>query len=140
MDLHINFETAEPYPLTIDVKKTANPNDPKTWQITKMKWKNTKAFTDYTTIIIYNPKVTISGIPEEAVEYLLGSRSALGWIIDRWQLKTDKSSDITNDPIDWRAEQDNSRYLINLIGRVTTMAVETQQIIAGLTETPTSAS
>lgn len=137
MDLHINFETVEPYPLTIDVKKTADPDDRETWQVTKMKWKKTKGVTDHTTII-YNPKVTITGIPEEAEEFMLGSRSALGWVIDRWQVKTDKASGITNDPNDWCAEQNNPRYIIDLIARVTTVAVETQKIISGLTTAPTS--
>jgi predicted helicase len=132
MDLHINFETVEPYPLTVDVKKAADPADRETWRVTKMKWKKTKGVIDYTTII-YNPKVTVSGIPEGAQKYMLGSRSALGWVIDRWQLKTDKSYDITNDPNDWCDEQDNSRYIIDLIGRVTTVALETQNILASLT-------
>lgn len=136
MDLHINFETVEPYPLTVDVKKTADPSDRETWRVTKMKWKKTKGVTDHTTII-YNPKVTIIDIPEEAEEYMLGSRSALGWVIDRWQVKTDKASGITNDPNDWCDEQDNPRYIIDLIGRVTTVAVETQKIIAGITPSAT---
>ena len=131
MDLHINFETAEPYPLSVEVKKTADPDNPETWQVTKMKWKKTKGITDYSTII-YNPKVTITGIPEEAEEYMLGSRSALGWVIDRWQVKTDKTSGITNDPNDWCAEQNNPRYIIDLIGRVTTVAMKTQKIVASL--------
>lgn len=134
MDLHVNFETVEPYPLTVDVKKTADPTDRETWRVTKMKWKKTKGVTDHTTII-YNPKVTITGIPEEAEEYLLGSRSALCWVIDRWQVKTDKASGITNDPNDWCDEQDNPRYIIDLIGRVTTVAMETQKTIAGLPTT-----
>ncbi|WP_417287711.1 DEAD/DEAH box helicase [Corynebacterium variabile] len=137
MDLHINYETVEPYPLIVDVKKTADPDDPETWQVKKMKWKKTKGVTDHTTII-YSPKVTITGIPEEAEEFMLGSRSALGWVIDRWQVKTDKASGITNDPNDWCAEQNNPRYIIDLIARVTTVAVETQKIISGLTTAPTS--
>lgn len=134
MDLHINFETVDPYPLTVEVKKTADPEDRETWRVTKMKWKKTKGVTDHTTII-YSPKVTITGIPEEAEEYLLGSRSALGWVIYQWQVSTDTKgkSGITNDPNDWCDEQGNPRYIIDLIGRVTTVAVETQRIISGLT-------
>jgi predicted helicase len=133
MDLHISFETVEPYPLNVEFKNTADPDDRETWRVTKMKWKKTKGVTDHTTII-YNPKVTISGIPEAAEEYLLGSRSALGWVIDRWQVSEDTKgkSGITNDPNDWCDEQDNPRYIIDLIGRVTTVAVTTQRIVAGL--------
>ena len=32
---------------------------------------------------------------------MLGSRSALAWIIDRYQVKKDKASGIVNDPNDW---------------------------------------
>lgn len=136
MDLHINFETVEPYPLTVEVKNTADPAERETWRVTKMKWKKTKGVTDHTTII-YNPKVTISGIPEEAEEYLLGSRSAMEWVIDRWKVSEDTKgkSGITNDPNDWCDEQDNPRYVIDLIGRVTTVAMETQKTIAGLSTT-----
>lgn len=49
----------------------------------------------------YNAKVTIAGIPEDAERYLLGPRSALAWIIDRYQVGTDKASRIVNDPNDW---------------------------------------
>lgn len=133
MDLHVNFQTVEAYPLTVEVKKTADPEDPKTWRVTKMKWKKTKGVTDHTTII-YNPKVLITDIPEEAEKYLLGSRSALAWVIDRWQVKTDKSSGIINDPNDWYDEQDNPRYIIDLISRVTTVAVETQRIVADISK------
>lgn len=52
-----------------------------------------------TTTIVYNPRVPISGIPEAAERYTLGSRSALAWgPFDRWQVKTDPASGIVNDP------------------------------------------
>ncbi|MGO3362640.1 MAG: DEAD/DEAH box helicase [Corynebacterium sp.] len=128
MDLHINFEAIDPYPLDVEVKKTADAADPETWRVRKMKWKKTKGDTDYTTIV-YNPNVTISGIPKEAEKYLLGSRSALGWVMDRWQVKTDKTSSITNDPNEWSDDSKNCRYIIDLIARVTTVAITTREII-----------
>ena len=51
--------------------------------------------------IIYNTRVTLSNIPEEAYRYQLGARSAIEWIIDRYQVKTDTASGIVNDPNDW---------------------------------------
>lgn len=51
--------------------------------------------------IIYNDRITLTGIPEAAYRYMLGSRSAVEWIIDRYQVKTDKDSGIVNDPNDW---------------------------------------
>ena len=58
---------------------------------------------------------------------MLGSRSALGWVIDRYQVKTDKSSGIVKDPNDWADEHDDPKYIVNLIAKVTRVAVETVQ-------------
>ena len=107
-----------------------DPADRETWRVTKMKWRTKGNFST----IVYNPKVTITGIPEEAERYQLGSRSALGWIIDRYQRKVDKASGIVNDPNDWCDEQDDPQYVVNLIQRVTTVAVETMKIIDQLGE------
>jgi predicted helicase len=50
--------------------------------------------------IIYNSNITLTGIPAEAYEYTLGSRSAIEWIMERYQVKIDKASSIVNDPND----------------------------------------
>jgi predicted helicase len=47
----------------------------------------------------YNDFLTLSGIPQETYDYRLGNRSALEWVIDQYQVSTDKRSGITNDPI-----------------------------------------
>ncbi|MCE5291419.1 MAG: DEAD/DEAH box helicase [Nocardiaceae bacterium] len=125
-DLHVNYEAVHPYPLDVQVK--ADPGDRETWRVNKMKWKTRN---DYTTIV-YSPKVTIAGIPPEAERYQLGSRSALAWIIDRYQVKTDKASGIVNDPNQWADEQGNPRYIVDLIAKVTTVAVETMKIVDSL--------
>jgi predicted helicase len=124
-DLHVNYESAALYPLDVRLPPGADATDRETWRVTKMKWR-TKG--DFSTII-YNPKVTITGIPEIAERYQLGSRSALGWIIDRYQRKVDKASGIVNDPNDWCDEHDDPTYIVNLIRRVTTVAVETMKIV-----------
>lgn len=74
-DLHVNYGSVDPYPLDVQLKPGANPDDRETWRVAKMKW---KAKGDYSTIV-YNPKVTVTGIPAVAERYQLGSRSALGW-------------------------------------------------------------
>ena len=128
--LHVDYESAEPHPVDLQLKPGADPDDRETWRVTKMKWK-TKG--DHTAIV-YNPKVTIVGIPEEAERYQLGSRSALGWIIDRYQRKVDKASGIVNDPNDWCDEHGDPTYIVDLIKRVTTVAVETMKIVDRLAE------
>lgn len=138
-DIHLSYETVDPYPLDVQLKKGAAPEDRGTWRVAKMKWgkkkdPDTGKSVDDRTTIIYNPKVTITGIPVEAERYMLGSRSALAWIIDRYQVTTDKPSGITNDPNDWCDEQDNPTYIVELIKRVTTVAVETMRIVDSLAE------
>jgi predicted helicase len=82
--------------------------------------------------ILYNSKVTITGLPAEAERYMLGPRSALAWIIDRYQAKTDKASKIVNDPNAWCDEHNEPTYLVSLIKRVTSVAVETMKIVDSL--------
>lgn len=140
--LHVDYEYAEPYPVVAQLQPGAGPTDRETWRVTKMKWakkkdpETGKSVNDVTTLI-YNSKVTITGIPEDAERYILGSRSALAWIIDRYQVKTDKASGIVNDPNDWCDEHDNPRYIVDLVAKVTTVAVETMKIVDSLSEDPT---
>ncbi|RJO70035.1 DEAD/DEAH box helicase [Nocardia panacis] len=129
-DLHVNYETIEPYPLDVQFKAGTDTNDRETWRVQKLKWKSK---TDRTTIV-YNPKVTIAGIPENAQGYMLGSRSALDWIIDRYQVKDDKASGIVNDPNDWSDEHSGPTYIVELIKRITTVSSETLKIIDQMSE------
>lgn len=137
MDLHVNYESVEPWPLDIQVK--GDESDRETWRVKKMKWAKRKdpetgKNVNDVTKLIYNKQVTIAGIPAEADEYMLGSRSALAWLIDRYQVKKDKASGIVNDPNDWADEVGNPRYIVDLIGKVTRVAMETVRIVDGLVE------
>ncbi|MCQ9347779.1 DEAD/DEAH box helicase [Corynebacterium phoceense] len=139
MDLHVNYEDVEPWPVTVEVKASADENDRETWRVQKMKWAKKKDpstgknVNDVTTLV-YNKSVTVRDIPAEADEYMLGSRSALAWIIDRYQVKKDKASGIVNDPNDWADEVGNPRYIVDLIAKVTRVAVETVRIVEGIRE------
>lgn len=87
-----------------------------------------KRINDYTKLV-HNANVTITGIPEEAQGYVVNGRSPLDWIIDRYQVKTDKKSGITNDPNDY---SDDPSYIIGLIARLVRVSMETQQIVQSL--------
>ena len=130
-DLHVNYESIEPYPLAEQAPlHTMTPWE--TFRVEKMRWadKTTKK------AIVYNRHVTLGDIPAEAHRYMLGSRSALEWLIDRYQVKTDKASGIVNDPNDWGREHHNPRYIIDLIKRVTRVSVETMRIVDSLPSLP----
>lgn len=137
IDLHINYENVDPWPLDVQVK--GDESDRETWRVTKMRWAKRKdpetgKNVNDVTKLIYNKQVTIAGIPAEADEYMLGSRSAIAWLIDRYQVKKDKASGIVNDPNDWADEVGNPRYIVDLIGRVTRVAMETKRIVESLNE------
>ena len=135
MDLHVGYESVEPWPLNIQVK--GDESDRETWRVLKMRWAKRKnpetgKNVNDVTKLIYNKRVTISDIPAEADEYMLGSHSAVAWLIDRYQVKKDKASGIVNDPNDWADEVGNPRYIVDLIGRVVRVAMETVRIVEEL--------
>lgn len=59
----------------------------------------------------------------------LQAAAALDWIVERYQIKTDKASGIVNDPNDWSREHEEPRYIIDLIGRIVTVSLETNRIV-----------
>ena len=130
LNLHIGYEQAEPYPLFEQVPPRA-PDAPELYRVSKMRWGGTSRHKDRTKII-YNEWITLTGIPDEAHDYVVGPRSALAWLLDRYQVRTDKASGIVNDPNDWGAELGNPRYIIDLVKRITTVSVETVGIVNAL--------
>lgn len=71
-------------------------------------------------------------IPLEAYDYVVNGKSAIEWIMDRYQVKTDKDSGITNDPNDWGLEHNNPRYILDLILSIITVSIETMKIVNNL--------
>ena len=69
-------------------------------------------------VIRYNEKITIAEIPAETWEYIVNGKSALEWIVERYQDSTDKDSGLRNDCNAWGIEHGNPRYVLDLIERV----------------------
>ena len=78
--------------------------------------------------IRYNSFLALDGVPAEAFDYRLGNRSALEWVIDQYRVKTDRRSGIVNDP----NRVEDPRYIVNLLGKVVAVSLETVEIAAGL--------
>ncbi len=114
-DLHLNYERAPEYKLNW----IENRDMPFSWRVHKMKLSADK------TSIVVNDSLTLVGIPPETFEYRLGNRSALDWIIDQYQISTDKKSGITSDPY----RTDDPEYIVRLIGRVVSVSVETVKAV-----------
>jgi len=133
LHLHINYENIDPYAVVIDGVPEGLDGDAlyDALRVSKMKYRKRGKQWDKS-VIHYSAAITVSGIPEEAQRYMLGSRSGLDWVIDRYQVKTDKPSGIVNDPNDWSRELGNPRYILDLIAKVTTVSVETAKTVDSL--------
>jgi predicted helicase len=116
MDLHLNYETVEPYPL--------KRQDLKISQIPKAKLKADKE----QGLIFLDDNTTLSGIPLQAWDYKLGNRSALEWILDQYKEKKPKDATIAEQFNTYRFA-DYKEQVIELLSRVCTVSVETGRVI-----------
>ena len=141
-NLHVGYETVELHSLTEEWVAGADPDaNPDLLLVGDSKMSYAKASVPGTghgkrdldrSRLRYNDYLTLSGIPPKAHEYVLGTRSGIDWIIDRYYIKTDKTSGIVNDPNQWGLERGEPRYIVDLIKRVVTVSVRTVEIVAGL--------
>lgn len=128
-DLHVNYENAELYPLdeiVSDLEMSALGNDK--GNVIKMTFGKKDGKPDKS-VIVYNTGLTLKGVPPEAYEYIVNGKPALEWIMERYQIKTDKDSQIQNNPNDW---SNNPDYIINLIKKIITVSIKTNNIVAEL--------
>ena len=127
MDLHIEYEAVEPWPLQrTDVRDKSSR---KAGLAPKAMLKADKEAGRIT----LDSETTLAGVPPEAWEYRLGNRSALEWILDQYKEKKPKDPTI-------RAHFDTYRFadykekVIDLLLRVTTVSVETVRITRAMQE------
>lgn len=130
-ELHINYEEVPPMPGVSVVGAEVGNFKVQKMKFAKKKNEEGKSVNDKSTIL-YNNYIKISNIPAEAYEYVVNGRSAIEWIIDRYQIRTDKKSGITNDPNDWALEVGNERYILDLLLSVINVSVQTVGIVGGL--------
>ncbi|WP_083930389.1 type ISP restriction/modification enzyme [Methylovulum miyakonense] len=129
-ELHINYETVEPYPVTMECGSTAF-DDLKDadFYVTQMKF----AHKSDKSIVVYNPKITIKNIPLEAYAYIVNGKPALEWVMERQAVTKHKDSGIQNDANAWAIEtMGNARYPLELFQRVITVSLETMKIVNAL--------
>lgn len=126
--LHLDYENVAPWPVT-EVGKGEDPGPVKKIKWGKKKDPVTGKRVDDHTVLVYNENLTIKDIPEAAQRYVVNGRSPLEWVIDRYQVKTDKASGITNDPNDY---SDDPRYIVNLIESLVRVSMETMEIVDSL--------
>lgn len=144
-DLHLDYESCDAMPMQLVVDGQDIPwekrrdIDPALLRVTKMRYGGSQGKWDKTTLR-YNAHVILTGLPLDVQDYVIGSRSAVDWLIDRYQVSTDKKSGIVNDVNDWMLEGAGGGpdagpqpyYLLELIARVAALSVRTQEIVESL--------
>lgn len=128
MDLHLNYEEVPVYE-GVEIVPLVNPS----YKVTKMRFakkrdENGKSVNDRSSII-FNHDITISNIPEKAYEYIVNGRSAIEWIMEQYQVKTDKKSGITDDPNDYSSDD---KYIFNLLLRIINVSMQTVDLVNSL--------
>ena len=125
MDLHLDYEMAQEYELT-EVNDGSLPYD-ECQRVEKMR------LTAEKTAVVINKALTLTGIPQACFAYRLGNRCALEWVIDQYQVTTDKRSGIVSDP----NRADDPEYIVRLVKQVVTVSVKTVQLVRELEQVVT---
>ncbi|WP_200867666.1 type ISP restriction/modification enzyme [Acidithiobacillus thiooxidans] len=120
MDLHLSYEEIEPWPL-----EEVWTGDKRDYSVQKIRFPKKGEHGS----IVYNPSLTLKGIPEEAYVYVVNGKSPVEWVMERYSVRVDKASGIENNPNRMLEEIGNERYIVELIGRVVRVSVETQEIV-----------
>ena len=124
--LHLGYESAAPYPL-IEEKRGLDIDPRSFYHVTKMTFGKKDGKPDKS-VIVYNANLTLRDIPLDAYEYVVNGKSAVAWIMERYQIIVDKESGIKNDPNDGN----DPGYIVDLLKRIVTVSVETVKIVREL--------
>jgi predicted helicase len=129
-DLHIGYESVTPYPVEIEggalLLSSFTDAD---YRVTQMKFpsKSDKSR------VVYNHRITMSGIPLEAYDYVVNGKPALEWVMERQAVTTHKDSGIVNDANLWANEtMGDAAYPLKLFQRIITVSIETMRIVRAL--------
>ena len=116
MELHLNYETIQPYGLQrVEIATKENP---------KAKLKADKI----NGVITLDENTQLIGVNAIAWEYKLGNRSALEWILDQYKEKKPKDPTIAK-LFNTYKFADYKEQVIDLLQRVCTVSVKTMEII-----------
>ena len=122
MELHLNYEEVPVYNQAKIIY-----NGEHNYKVKKMMFSKRSDDESYDrSTIIFKDNITISNIPDKAYKYIVNGRPAIEWIMDQYQIKTDKGSGITDDPNDF---SDDPKYIFNLLLRIINVSVKTVDLI-----------
>ena len=131
-ELHLNYESIEPWPVIEEAKNKGDLNDSAYYRVEKMRFASAGGREKDKSVIVFNGRISLKGIPPETYEYVVNGKSAVEWVMEHYQDYTDKDNGIRNDANDWCREHDDPAYILNLVKRVIRVSVETVKIVGGL--------
>ena len=116
LDLHIGFESAAPYPLERREKEgVVSPRARLRADVERG-------------LIVLDDRTTLAGVPREAWEYRLGSRSALEWVLDQYKERKPRDPTI-RERFDTYRFTDYKERVVDLLGRVCAVSVRTRRLV-----------
>ena len=128
--LHVNYECVEKFPVKlVTKKKTLGAAD---FYVTRMCYGGMGKNKDRS-VIHYNDKITLTGIPLAAYDYIVNNKTAIDWVMEKQSVRIDKTSGIVNDANDFAREtMHNPAYPLEILQRVISVSVKTVKIIRNL--------
>ncbi len=120
-ELHLNYESGE---MHTSVKYTTlmNAEIEGYYDVDKMTKKGD--------CILYNQNIAITKIPKKAFDYVVNGKSAIDWVIERYQKTMDKDSLIENNPNDYAG----GKYVFELLCRVIKLSEKSVDLIEKISE------
>ncbi|WRF61185.1 DEAD/DEAH box helicase [Helicobacter pylori] len=115
-ELHLNYENGEMHD-SVKYTTLMNAEIEGYYDVDKMIKKGDS--------IIYNQNITITKIPQKAFDYVVNGKSAIDWVIERYQKTTDKDSLIENNPNDYAG----GKYVFELLCRVIKLSEKSVDLI-----------
>ncbi len=120
-ELHLNYENGEMH-TSVKHNLLENAEVEGYYDVVKMKKEKDR--------IIYNHHITITKIPQKAFDYVVNGKSAIDWVIERYQKTMDKDSLIENNPNNYAG----GKYIFELLCRVITLSVKSVDLIEKISE------
>ncbi|MFB1301850.1 type ISP restriction/modification enzyme [Helicobacter pylori] len=119
--LHLNYESGEMH-ASVEYTTLMNAEIEGYYDVDKMTKKGDR--------IIYNQNIAITNIPEKAFDYVVNGKSAIDWVIERYQKTMDKDSLIENNPNDYAG----GKYVFELLCRVIKLSIKSVDLIEKISE------
>ena len=119
--LHLNYQHQIP-PSEVEICKYAKEIPLSKLSREDLKVKKMKRNNKDDTKVKFNDSITITDIPKEAWDYKINGWSAPKWVIEKYQYKQDKNTDIINDP---NIFSDDPAYVLKLFLSVITLSLKT---------------